>query len=287
LTRRAARRVEYLDLTGIAGLERLGTEPVNKAAAKLALGLPPGEPVAMTLGHERYYVPIDGLNFFQMAAKLMRNQPRLQLLFVAVPPEFEHIPAELRNNPRVQFLGKQSDPLPFYRAADLFLESFPTPSLGATGEAFSYGEAYPVLSFSDSETIMRPTIASLPTRPRSESEWFSQIEYLLSDLEKTHSAARDMRRLAARLEASFEERINHLYRVVASVGMDVKAIPAMLACNSLDDQIMANVATYDLPLTECAKFLPGKLPWLLYLSRAATSRHVTFRQYLKALRAGK
>jgi hypothetical protein len=86
------------------------------------------------------------------------------------------------------------DPTPYYRAADLCLESFPTPSLGALVESVVIGAACPVFSYAERENILRPNLSPRFLRARSEAEYLDEVCRRLDGGAETSALVEDERK---------------------------------------------------------------------------------------------
>jgi hypothetical protein len=253
-SRRAARNVDFL--VGRGGLEEIDTSWIDKKAAKSDLSLPADSPVCLTIGHQPYFTPRGSDNFFHTALRLLADHPDLTFLFVGVTSDFEHIPDKLRWHKRVKFFGPVQDPRPYYRAADICLESFPMPSLGAVAEAVYYGEAYPVLSHCEFENILRPAIPGWPARARTADEHLEKVRQLIGNLQGTRDAAHELRVLSAEQDRNPELQFERLYALAGSFPLVSKAIPDMKAQQDEDDLILAEVGGNR--LAECIDSIPSR-----------------------------
>lgn len=236
-TRRAARNVDLL--VGRGGLDPLDTASIDKKSAKVDLSLPLHGPVALAIGNQQYFTPAGNDNFFHLALALLAKRPDLTFIFVGVATDFRCIPDELRRHERVRFFGNVPDPRAYYRAADICIESFPVPSLGAVAESVFYGEAYPVLSYCESENILRPAIPGWPARVSNADEHFGEIVRLLDDIDATRRAARELRLRAAEEDRHPVKQFERLYALAESVPLASQPIPEMPAQSDPDDLMLA------------------------------------------------
>lgn len=264
LERRAARQIEYM--IGSSGLEPMSVEEVDKKAAKRALGLPAECSVALTVGNQLYYTPNDIYDFFRTTQNLLAQCKDLYVLFVGVSADFSCVPDALRSHGRVRFYGPVPNPRRYYQAADIHLESFPMPSLGAVTEAVSIGEAYPVPAYGETESIIRPDIPYWPWRARNEPEYLSQVRALLDDVRAARGVARDLRERIAEVDARFAGQFERLYGVADKVPLETSSIPVMDARAEMDDLVMAEVGGEQ--NLECIRSIPSRTLRLCCLGKA-------------------
>ncbi len=238
---RFARRTALLRVP--AGLVPLKHGSIDKRAAKTALGLSPQKPVGMTVALEQYFRPMQGYEFFRTLQTLMGLLPDLQFLVVGVSEESRIVPAELKRSDRLHLLGPVEDPLPFYRAADVFLESFPMPSLGAVIESVAYGEAFPVPVYGSVENIVRMNlnpVLSYEFRPQTEEEYLSYICRLLNEQSDTRDKAAALRRKIVEYDEKFGDEFPRLYSQIDGLNHEPREIPTTQCCMEEDNLILAS-----------------------------------------------
>jgi hypothetical protein len=229
-------------LPALPGIFPFENSPVDKAAARVSLGLPPAGPVAMTIATEYYFKPSHGYDFFATMGRLLARNPALTVLVVGVAATSPLVPAALQGHDRIRFLGNVTDPRPFYRAADLSLESFPMPSLGALIESVVHGEAFPVPVYGPGENIVRINPAPLfdyEIRPPTEPAYVDYVTGLLADRETTRAKAGTLRQNLLRGEAMTAERLAGIYQTLDSLPHKTQELPVVKRENGLDHHILA------------------------------------------------
>ncbi|MEA3016228.1 MAG: hypothetical protein QOI38_950 [Sphingomonadales bacterium] len=215
-------------LDGPFGLEPLRADEIDKERAKAQLDLPPDRPVAMTIGHEAYFKPSGGLDFFQTLAKLLAARPDLQVLVVGVREESPLVPSYIRDAARVRLVGPVADPRPYYEASDICLESFPMPSLGALTDAVTFGQAFPVPAYPATESPLRvnqPRIASISDRQPTEADYIRYICALLDAREATSARAAQLRRTLIQDDERFGAQFASLYERIAGFDHRPRELP--------------------------------------------------------------
>jgi hypothetical protein len=229
-------------LPALPGIFPFETGLVDKAAARASLGLSPTGLVAMTIATEYYFKPSHGYDFFASMGRLLARNPDLTVLVVGVAASSPLVPAALLGNDRIHFLGNVVDPRPFYRAADVSLESFPMPSLGALIESVVYGEAFPVPVYGPGENIVRinPTpLFAYEVRPRTETEYLDYVTGLLADRKTTREKAWALRQTLLNSESMAGEHLAGIYRQLDSLPHEPRELPVVKCENREDNHILA------------------------------------------------
>lgn len=255
---------------------------IDKPAARAALDLPPDSPVAMTIGHEHYFSPGNGYNFFQTLERLLTRQQKLQFLVVGVREASPLVPAQLRSMKRLRLLGPVGDPTPFYRAADLCLESFPMPSLGALVGSVLHGEAFPVPVYGPGESILRVNILDYEFRPPTEDDYLNYICDLLAKRDEARRKAACIRSGLIERCARFPEQFLSLYQQIDSLKHTPMEIPETKCCVEEDSRALASLGDLDVGL-ELDRLLPV-CPALLAHLRAAVSGYAGKRDSARRIR---
>jgi hypothetical protein len=239
---RSAQRTALLPVT--LGLNRIASTQIDKQTAKAKLGIPASAPVIMTIGHEGYFKPAAGYDFFSTLTKIMREEPSLHFIGVGLPSDSQLVPGILREDPRFQFVGRIIDPSPYYEAADLCLESFPFPSLGGLVESVAFGEAFPVPVYGIGESILRITqtpLLEVPFRPTNEAEYVDYVRALLSDLPTTRERGRQWRLSIKDFDDNWESLVSKINSLVGSLTHQPREIPITTMSDSNDCQLLAQL----------------------------------------------
>lgn len=244
---RFARRTECL--SGVTGIKRLSAGAIDKDAAKLSLGLDSSSPVILTTGRDSYFKATSGYDFFRTARRLLDTNSNIQLLVVGIKPGSPLVPTNLQNEPRFHLLGRVLDPTPYFHAADICLESFPMPSLGAVVEAVAYGEAFPIPVYGEAESMLRVSLAPILNyeyRPRDEDDYERYVSEVLTRLPMARDQARAMRLSILRLEEEWDTRIDQLNRHADKLKHEPGEIPGAQMIDSYDNRVLAALRELDL-----------------------------------------
>jgi hypothetical protein len=231
--RELTRRYRYPQATalleGPLGLDRLHWSDIDKRVAKQRLGLPPACPVAMTIGAESYFTPSGDSDFFATLGLLLARRTDLHVLVVGVGDKSALVPSRIRDTGRVRLVGPVADPRPYFEAADICLESFPTPSLGALTESVAYGEAFPVPAFAESENPLRVNqqrVSSIAVRQRTEADYVSYVLQLLDSPEVTRARAATLRRVLVHDDECFGDQFEALNALIDRAVHAPRQLPA-------------------------------------------------------------
>jgi hypothetical protein len=235
-------------LSGVSGNREY--IPYDKDQAKRDLGLDPDIPVLLTIGTEHYFRPGYGYDFFATLQKVLAACGTLQVLVVGVSSQADFVPQAVVRNKRVRFFGPVADPVPYYHAADVCLESFPMSSLGAFGEAVAYGAAFPIPAYAASENILRlnlPFLASVSPRPENEAQYVKCVAERLEQLPQTHALALGLQAKLQAIDREWPSVLQEVYSKVDGLSHDPGPIPEAFCSFERDHQLMAGLKPFHLP----------------------------------------
>ena len=239
-TCRFARRTALFG--GLLGLRPMEWEEIDKADAKRQVGIAPHQPVAMTIAKADYFAPMAGYDFFGTVAKLLDRQPSLHLLVAGVDADHPLVPSSVKTNERLHLLGVVPDPRPYYRAADVSLESFPRSSLGGFYESVVYGEAFPIQIYGPGENVLRaehPLFRRYAPRQKTEDQYIDYICERIESLADTRGRAAEMRRALVEEDEHFEAWFDPIYRQLDALEHEPRPIPVTECSYDEDNLILA------------------------------------------------
>jgi hypothetical protein len=244
---RFARRTACLSI--VSGLAPVTSDHIDKAKAKAALGLDPSRALVLAMAKESYFRPIAGYDFFRTARTLLERNLAAQLVFVGPDHNCPWVPADLRSQTRCRFAGSVLNPIPYFQAADVCLESFPMPSLGVMLEGVAQGEAFPVPVYGPSASILR--VSQRPTleyhyRPRDEEDYVNYVIAILGRLPWAREYARNARLSAVALDATWEPQLAQLNLDVDRLPHEPAEIPGTSLADSDDCRVLADLDELDL-----------------------------------------
>ncbi|MDP2829318.1 MAG: hypothetical protein Q8O37_12015 [Sulfuricellaceae bacterium] len=236
-------RASYVLRNAGSELDIYSAGPVDKLSAKRALGYPDGQTILLTMGSAFYYAPAGQYDFFRTAQVILQQHDAARLVFVGISGDETFIPASMRNHPRVDFLGCIENPARHFLAADIFLESFPRPSLGATVQAAALGEAFPVVAYGVGENVNQIDRSDLfpgSRRAINESDYLRMLGELIVKPDETRKLARLIRMHLIEIDAGYEAGLAELYRTIDLCHVASGRIPAGRMLINLDTMALAS-----------------------------------------------
>lgn len=272
---RYARKNTLLPVT--CGVKSFNAKEIDKTKAKAKLGFSSATPLVLTVGAETYFTPTAEYDFFRTASRLLDRDPTVSVIVVGVDPSSPLIPIALRQQPRFKCVGVVEDPAVYYHAADVFLESFPMPSLGALVEGVAYGEAFPVPVYGKGESILRvnqPPILTHDVRPDDENGYVAYIIELLLKRDEIRGRAREMRESIVAFEDRWSDRLIELNRAIDCLEHRPSEIPMSRMIDTTDTRSLAVLSPVSLP-RELGRLLPPRRALVAKL-RAASKGLLTF-----------
>lgn len=118
---------------------------VSRRQARQALGCDDETVVLLTVASAYKYEAIDGLGFLDLVTPAILGNTNVTLLAVGPQADGDWRLAAAKSGGRIRALGQRSQLEPLYRAADVYLDSYPMASLTSFTEAGSWG--LPLVSF--------------------------------------------------------------------------------------------------------------------------------------------
>ncbi len=219
-------------------------EPVDKRAAKRALGFSEHDVVLLAMAFPNYWVPNREYDFFRTARRILELDPRVHIVMVGIDPADPNCGQRVPDSPRMHLHGPILDPAPYYRAADATLESFPIPSPGSVVEAVAYGAAYPILKYGRGESILcfdLPVLSSMVERARDEEGYLAQVKAFLDAGPEHRRRADVMREALIAFDGSWAPRLQAMYAKLDGLGHQPREIPAAPCSRTPDSRLLAEI----------------------------------------------
>lgn len=213
----------------------------NRRNDRVFLGLDQHSSILLSMGNPAYFCPSQGKNFFECVDRVLDKHNNTVLMLVGPGPDCADVRC-MRNRSRVRACGLVSDPTPYYGAADIVLESFPHPSLGAFIEAVGVGGAFPVPAYSAEENILNTDLdqfGGMVPRSRSPEEWVGAVCDALADLSETRARGYALAMKLTRSEEEFAAALPKLYSGALSAGHRPKSIEVGVSLWTRDARILA------------------------------------------------
>jgi hypothetical protein len=219
--RRFAPKTFYFPLRYSRYRDRIG-QTVDKRQAKQAIGMDPDALclLSIVLGLTVFPPPGQG-SFFQTAARIVLRYPQAHLVLIGIEEQHPYAKEFAGCAPdRIHFLGIVPDPLRYYQAADLYLDTFPYPSFGALIEAVTYGEACPLLAPGIRAGVLDSgNLFDSPEdwKPRDEADYFERLDMYVRFEEKRREAVRVLKAEQILHEEAFPSLVASLQETVGTL----------------------------------------------------------------------
>ncbi len=121
------------------------TGPRQQREAKEKIGLKSDQILLLSIASSYKYSSAAGSHFLDLVMPIVQEDPRVQLLVLGPEDGGMWADAKLHTAGRIKALGRIKETEPYYRAADLYLDSFPFNSLTSVLEAGSFET--PIVSY--------------------------------------------------------------------------------------------------------------------------------------------
>ena len=162
-------------------------DPSAREDVRRRLGLRPGTVVGLTVSSPHKLMPMWGRGMSALLDRALTWCRQLTVVLVGPPPTGPWAKLSSRHPGRVLALGAVPDAAPFYAAADVYLDAYPSRSGTAVLEAALHG--LPVLSLADlDEThghgrLYQADSPGLTTNPRAatQEQYLSMLRRLVGD----------------------------------------------------------------------------------------------------------
>jgi len=207
-------------------------------------------PVLLSSGFEGYFKPSRGQDFFKTLRKVLDVCGPLQVLLAGIRPDADFVPPDIAAHPRIRLCGRVADLRPYYCAADLCLESFPHPSLGAFLEAVAYGAAFPIPAYGEKESVLRvdlPPLCNYSPRAPDEESYVASIVARLSDLPRSRELARQLQTELQSLDKNWPSTLQSIYAQIDGRSHSPGPIPAAVSARDENSRLLAQLNPVNLP----------------------------------------
>ena len=111
----------------------------TRLEAKRALGLEPDRIHLVSVARATKYRTVDGVTYADLHVPVLNEHPKCELIVVGASQPSDWGPAIAATGGRIRALPNQSDPTPYYEAADIYVDSYPFVSSTSMMEAAGYG----------------------------------------------------------------------------------------------------------------------------------------------------
>jgi hypothetical protein len=244
--RRFARETFLLPIRYSRYAHLLG-KPVDKVAAKAGLGLRPEESclVSIVLG-STVFASSGGDNFFETADEIVKRHPKVHLFLIGIDDEHEYSKRYLSlETGRIHCLGIVPDPLQYYQAADIYLDAFPYPSMGALVESITYGEACPLLFYGSHRGLLNSGnifASEVDLNTVDSADYFARLEELLDSEEKRRAIVEILKAEQLEVEESLPAHLDALRRMAGTLQHVPRRLPDATPQFTDDDLKVASMS---------------------------------------------
>lgn len=146
LRTRPVDNVYCLPLTQIDNLEIM-FDRKDKVKAKEKLKINTSIVCLIAVGTPEKFIPNSEYNFYKTVKKIVKRFKNVEIFIIGIPESSDLSKKFGPNTARVHFLGPVSDPSDYYKAADICLETFPQPSIGAVFYSTLIGMSCPLFKY--------------------------------------------------------------------------------------------------------------------------------------------
>lgn len=238
--RRAAQRVALLP----TALNFEAITPADKQAAREQLGVQAGQVVILTVASAYKFKPSDQHNYYRLLAQVVEANPQVVVKVVGVRAE-ESAVVGFKEHKQIELLGAIEDPKPYYKAADLYVDSMPFSSFTSLFEAMYFG-CFPVLQFQPSDNLIighEPALDGLVPHPRDEQHELQLIQRAINDVTyREETAQRGSERIQAHyMGDGWKNQLTNLYAISAA---KVQVVTYPVDLNFPDKQAVDIEAAY-------------------------------------------
>jgi glycosyltransferase involved in cell wall biosynthesis len=121
------------------------SQMIPRSEAKRRIGFSEDTVIMLSIARALKYMAITGPSFVEAITPVLESYKNAVLLVIGPENRDQWAEAYQRTQGRIRALGQRSDTVPFYEAADIYVDSFPFTSNTSLLEAGSYG--IPLVSF--------------------------------------------------------------------------------------------------------------------------------------------
>jgi len=213
--------------------------PITKESARKQLNIKQNDILLLSIGMPYKFIPSGNLNFFKTIIKVLNSNPNIHLFIIGFDKEYiKYIPES--KHERIKLLGRIVDPSIYYKAADLYLESFPVGSLTTLLEAVILG-LYPVLSPRSTSTIFCCDDISLEgyvNNSHSENEYISKIKSLIQHPTSSENIITDLTKKVSSYHNGkiWNEYLSKFYNTMSNLLHNPRKIGAENCTKYLEDK---------------------------------------------------
>jgi hypothetical protein len=270
----------------------------SRSEAKQALGFDPERILLVSVARSEKYRTMNGITYADLHVRLLRKYPEAQLVVVGASHPDDWAPAIAAVGGRICPVSKQSDPRPYYEAADIYVDSYPFVSSTSMMEAAGYGlPLVTIFKAPDAARIFAINHVGLVGRAlvaKSDDEYVDTLSRLISDETFRTECGEAARDAITKIHAStgWLPSLEAIY--TRSMGLPPLDNSSMLQDDILErpffgepDRRHEEIFRSDYPLSEHLKsymgMVPGRQQWAYWRELRRSGAFANSRQAFRYL----
>ena len=227
----------------------------DKVKAKEKLKINPDTICIITVGTSEKFIPNSNYDFFKTAEKIVKRFTNSEIFVIGISKDSYLNRHYNLSTEKIHLLGPVSDLTDYYKAADIYLESLPQPSTGATLTSTPIGMCCPLLKygagtvFSTISAIESTLYEKYIGHLENEEEYLDKLEFLINDPNARFEIAREIRENYIRSHSSnvIDRHMREMLELTDDIKHSPKRIPAgFYFCDGVSAEIAGNSALQNL-----------------------------------------
>ncbi|MEH1863693.1 MAG: glycosyltransferase family 4 protein [Nostoc sp.] len=204
---------------------------LSRTEAKQQLGLAENSILLLSIARAAKYRTVDGISFVEAHVRLLEQQDRAVLIVIGPGGAEDWSAAIDQSQGRIRVLGQTEDTAVFLQAADIYVDSFPIPSVTSLLEAGSYGiplvTRFPYSNDSEILGSDAPGVAGNLIRVQNLEEYTIVLSRLINDEQFRASLgeATQKKILETHLGCNWQDSLDQIYLHAANLPR-VTTLPA-------------------------------------------------------------
>jgi glycosyltransferase involved in cell wall biosynthesis len=198
LKTRPVRKVYFLRSTDTENVD-INFDCKEKSNAKKRLGISPDTICIITVGTTEKFIPNGKYDFFRTAKKIVARFNNVEIFVIGISNEAWPKKKGELSSQKIHLVGPVSELADYYKAADIYLEALPQPSIGATVNSTPIGMCCPLLKYGAGR--MFSTISALQSslyekhigNVKNEQEYLDKLEFLIGNPNARFEIAKEIR----------------------------------------------------------------------------------------------
>jgi hypothetical protein len=260
---------------------------LSRTEAKRQLGIAENSVVILSIARAGKYRTVDGTNFAEAHVRLLEQHDRAVLIVIGPGGAEDWSAAIQKTQGRIRVLGQTEETAVFRQAADIYVDSFPIPSLTSVLESGSYGvplvTRFPFTNHCDVLGSDAPGLEGNLIRVQNLEEYTIVLSRLINDepFRVSLGEATQKKIIETHQGCNWQDTLNHIYIHAANLPR-VTTLPASADRMCLDEpdvflpRILSDVV--DLNWYELDQTMLGRAVYMPFKERV--------RMWIKLLKKG-